>query len=417
MNQTSVKENKRIKGIINSKEVVYNLFVSSFIFLQIQFLYESAPGMLRWNKETITFLWPSFVIILFIGFAFFKALKIKSRSFVFILYIIISFSVTIMVNKDIYLENIFFISSIICGFIASNLFKKDDYLKGYVRVMTIYSLYSLIATYILLPVYLKGNLGFFNTYTSLLGRQFIDMGLSYSVAWHGLMRNQGIFREPGVFQFFILVSLVVEMFYLNQKKINFRIIILTITMISTFSTIGLTCLCLLLISYLITNKNNYLMRNGLLIVCIYFILFVLAKSNDDIIVRLNSSLSKLNGDVNNVSSRVRYESIFNLIKMSLHNPLFGSSFVNGFNYIINNYNEFGTRDITGTLFSYIMALGYPVGILINIYFYNFCSLICNSKNITLFVFFLLFLSLNSQNLVYSSVIWTFLFMPLNESKT
>lgn len=417
MNQIIVKENNYIKEEIKRKVVGYDLFLNFFIFLQIQFLYESAPGMLRWDKETIIFLWPSLIITLFIGFVFFKSRKIKSRSFIFILYIIISFSITIVLNNDLYSENLFFVSSIISGFIVSNLFETDDYLKGYVRVMTIYSLYSLFATYVLLPLYLKGNLGFFDSYTSFLGKQFVDMGLSFSVAWHGFMRNQGIFREPGVFQFFILVSLVVEMFYLNRKKINYRIIILTVTMISTFSTVGLTCLSLLWISYLITNKNKYLMRNCLLIIGIYCILFVFAKSNDDIIVRLNSSLSKLNSDGNNVSSRVRFESIFNLLKMSLHNPFFGSSFANGFSYIVNNYNEFGTNDITGTIFSYIMALGYPVGVLINIYFYKFCGLICKRKRVTVFVFFLLFLSLNTQNLVYSSVIWTFLFMPLNEPKT
>lgn len=391
------------------------IFMTLFILIQIQLTYESAPAMLRWSKETITIVGGIFIFLIYFYFIIFKKVKIEIHSLIITLFILSSSLFSIILNQDFYVENLYFINAVVTGFIISNMFNKDEYLDGYVNVIIIYSIYSLISTYIFLPLHMKGLLNFFPSYANQIGTPFVDMGLSFAVEWHGVMRNQGIFREPGVFQFFILLALAVEMFY-KAKSSKGNIIILIVTLVTTFSTAGILCFIPLLYAYVLKiRKKNGSRKDIFIILGLLFSLYLIFKFQDDgMLVRLQSSLNKISQGADSVSFRVRFESIFNNLKMSINNPLFGNSFVKGFHYIQDNYNDFGTNDITGTMFSYIMALGYPAGLLINLMFYKSCKMLNKNFLINITIYIALFVSLNTQNLVYNSLLWTSMFMLYSE---
>lgn len=392
------------------------IFSTLFIILQIQFTIESASGSLRWGKEIITIGWLAFILGVFIYFFVFKGIKIKTSSILFFLLISSINLISILIHQDFYFENFLFINAVISGFLISNIITKEEYLRGYVNAIVFYSIFSIVATYIILPLHMSGMFAFFPTYENVLGTPFVDMWLSYSVGWDGVMRNQGIFREPGVFQFYILVALSVEMFFLKHRYKNICIMILAVTLITTFSTVGLMCMVPLLLFYVLKTKQKLRVKDVVILIGIFIVAYMTSKSNDDIFLRLNSSFSKLVEGNDNISFKVRFESIINNIKMSFYNPIFGSSFVNGFHYIQRNFNSYGTNDITGTFFSFIMALGYPIGILIMVNFYRFCSFINRDIIVTIAIFTVMFISINTQNLVYSTLIWTFLFIPYASSK-
>ncbi|MDQ6420678.1 hypothetical protein RB620_14705 [Paenibacillus sp. LHD-117] len=399
----------------NKRERVQLLLIVIFIMIQIQLSFESAPGMLRWEKETLAFIWVAITGCLFIFNFLFKVIKVNPISLVLALLFTSSCLLSMMINDDFYSENLFFIIAVVSGFLISLIINRDNYLQGYVVAIVIYSAYSLLATYIILPLHMNSSFNLFKTYESILGVPFVDMWLSFSVGWHGLMRNQGIFREPGVFQFFILVALVIEVFYFKNKNSQLRILVLIVTLITTFSTVGLICLVPILIAYIFVNKKKLKMRNimvigGLpVIVCFMFI------NSNDIMTRITNSFSKLVEGSSNLSFQVRLESIYNNLVASLESPIFGKSFVNGFHYIQDYLITFNSDDITGTMFSYIMALGYFTGLIILFTFYRFCSELSDSAILKILIFIILFLSINTQNLVFNSVIWTFMFLPFAHS--
>lgn len=130
--------------------------------------------------------------------------------------------------------------------------------KVYVSVLSVLAAYSLIASYGLKQLAMDGQLAppvFFNSQNW----DFYNFGLSFVVTWPAWFRNFGIFREPGVYQFFLLLGL-----YLNNYAVSWKhrwvlwLVngLLTLTMLSTFSVAGLGVLALLAV-FVYFDKRCY----------------------------------------------------------------------------------------------------------------------------------------------------------------
>ena len=389
----------------------YNKFTMLFIFIQIQLLVESAPKGLRWSKEFVVF--SSFIIIavVFLHYLFFKRGKVIKSSLGFLIVVFTGSSLAVLLNQDFNPDNFIFMSVVASGFFICNVFYLEDYLESYLITMIIYSVYSLVATYTLLPLVMQWDISLFSSSDNFLGTPFLDMGLAFSVKWDGLMRNQGIFREPGVFQFFLLVALVVEMFFVRRKIKPVFILVLTITLITTFSTTGYFCSIPLLLAFFIKDGSKICIKNLFLVLAIIFGLLLLINLSEESSFLFSRSINKVGQDTDNISTLVRGYSILNVLEMSLYSPIWGSSFCNGLTYIVQNFNDYGTDDVTGTMFIIIMGLGYPIGFWCNINFYKFCSLFNKNIYVKSLIFISLFLSLNTQNLINNTLLWTVIFMP------
>ncbi len=115
-----------------------------------------------------------------------------------------------------------------------------DVARWYVLILSFLGVYSILATYVLkflaffdyisVPVFYNAN-----------DWEFFNFGLSFAVTAHAWRRNFGIFREPGVYQFFIILALYLNNYAANwDKKWKSWLInaILVVTMISTFAIGG-----------------------------------------------------------------------------------------------------------------------------------------------------------------------------------
>ena len=113
--------------------------------------------------------------------------------------------------------------------------------KYYVVILTLLSVYALIATYVLRKLGYMGLISHPRSVTNDAGMVFFDYGLCFAVDhryWH---RNFGIFREPGVYQFFLLLGLYLNHYHVQWKKEGSRWMftaILAVTMLSTYSIGG-----------------------------------------------------------------------------------------------------------------------------------------------------------------------------------
>ena len=121
--------------------------------------------------------------------------------------------------------------------------------KCYVLLMCALGVYSILATYLLrrlpdngileIPVFVTGA-----------GHDYYHFGLCYVSISHVASRNFGVFREPGVYQFFLLIALYLTTYCAQWKKeyhIWLANSILAVTMLTTMATGGVIALGLFII--------------------------------------------------------------------------------------------------------------------------------------------------------------------------
>lgn len=409
----------KIYNLNLSSNQITELIVTLFVIVQIQFLHETGSYETRWSKEILVFVPFILSLSIFCYRIFVKNKSADIRSLIFLIIIMMTSLVSIIANNDYAIDNFIFLLVVLEGFFISNSFEFSDYLKGYVNALLIYSIYSLIATYVILPIVIRTGLTTFTIYRNIIGTPFLDMVFSYSLYYFGFLRNQGIFREPGVFQVFILFAIAFELFFNNRKNKAYILIILFVTLGSTFSIIGYYAVIPLIFAFIISRwdiiKHKKLRKGNLYLLILLFYLVIFILNSRDVNINITRAYDKIS-NVNSDSFQVRFGSIVNLIRMAFRNIIFGNSFVNGFNYIQHNFITYGSNDITGTFFSYIMALGIPVGTYICMVFFSFCRKVGSNIIIGLLIFISLFISINSQNLVFNSVIWACIFMNFKKVK-
>ena len=136
--------------------------------------------------------------------------------------------------------------------------------KYYVVILTLLSVYALITTYLIRKLGYMGIITHPRSVTNDAGMVFFDYGLSFAVDhryWH---RNFGIFREPGVYQFFLLLGLYLNHYSVEWKRERTRWIfsvLLAVTMISTYSIGGFAELGLFAV-FLYLDKKYYRTKAG-----------------------------------------------------------------------------------------------------------------------------------------------------------
>ena len=143
-----------------------------------------------------------------------------------------------------------YFSILLCIFFAvfvSYFLSVQEAAKYYVVILAVLGTYSMIATYILrigvdagvysVPVF-QNSIGytFYNFFGAIVSESYVKT------------RNFGIFREPGVYQYFLLLALYLNNYTVRWSKNRQMWIcngLLTAAMISTFSTAGVLELGLL----------------------------------------------------------------------------------------------------------------------------------------------------------------------------
>ena len=149
--------------------------------------------------------------------------------------------------------------------------------------------------------------------------------------------RSGTFLEGNYMGLFLFISTVLAVFYKKRFLASF----FTVSMITTFSTIGLLSL-LFFYGYLIAKRNiKYFIANLFLIICLFILLSCDKDFNTYIISKINIFSSEIN-DNGAISREDRKNTIINGIKMAIDNPVLGvgiSNYAKHYNY----YN--GTRRV------------------------------------------------------------------------
>jgi hypothetical protein len=245
---------------------------------------------------------------------------------------------------------------------------------------------------------------------------FFNFGLAYAVNWEYWHRNFGIFREPGVYQFFVLLAA-----YLNNYNVDWNRkwklwtcnVALAFTMLSTFAMGGYAELGLLVI-FLFFDKKWYREKWGKIAVRIvlvaivaaigcFFYLFYSEYFEHTIFYEFYDMFIRLTTDSDSMMDRK--DAIFTNIQFFTRNPLAGETIAE----VLHGTNH----NTSSTMLLY--AIFGVVGGTLNVA--AWIALLWKQERHwlgNLILLPILFLSFNTQNLVANVFFWLFPMMALVE---
>jgi hypothetical protein len=333
-------------------------------------------------------------------------IKIKKRATTSIGGFIALLAITSLIKLDFQTYVLSIIMYIIAAYLFIYLFTFEDFFKKFSNVMVLLSSFSLVTCYAIRSIIFQD--GVINNNISIIynstGLKFFDFGLSYVVALPYYIRNFGLFREPGVYQFFLLIPLIYELLLRKVKLRYFNLTVIIITLISTFSLAGLGIMGLIIIIFIIklildkkiTRKITLIL--SIIGVSFIFSLIVLYFKNDNFYWIVRESIKKLFTVNDSTSSRLK--SIFNNISLFIRSPLWGNDFA---------LVQYASEHNTNTTISVFAIFGIFTGALHVWFQYLFAKMISDRNTIKLLMLIALILMINSQFLLGNSGFWIFTF--------
>lgn len=327
------------------------------------------------------------------------------------------FFVAVMVLKQDW--QIMYFSILLClvfGIFLTFCTDSGTVAKYYVVILAALSVYALIGTYVLRNLGYMGMVSHPGTVTNDAGMVFLDYGLCFAVDrryWH---RNFGIFREPGVYQFFLILGLYLNHYCVRWEKEGLRwllSILLVAATISTYSIGGFAELGLFAL-FLYIDKKYYKEKVGLwagvgcVVAAVALVVVVIIAARMpyfehsplyelyDMWVRLTTASE---------SSMDRSNALITDLRMFLAHPLLGSKIAPVLH---------GTNHNTSSTLILFAITGIAGGLL---HLATWAALLWRKErnvlgNLLLLLIFLM--SFNTQNLVADVFFWLFPCMALVE---
>lgn len=274
---------------------------------------------------------------------------------------------------------------------------------------------SICATFLTLLAYIVPSLVYRLPYiTNKVGIKFYTIlfaGLDKRSINNFAIRTGGVFWEPEVFQMYLNIAILYELFVLNCNIK--RLFILIFAMILTFSTTGYIVFAWIILTYYLFFKTGNYSKNRL--AWNYLILFIFVISSF-LFLNFSSIASNVFGkltDKTNGSTFVRQASVFINLEIARDNPLTGI----GMDIMEDEFERrsfastlvYGwTRQNTNTLLYQYSAHGIPFGLVFTMGTYLFGNLISKKKSIVFCVFIMIVLLYIGENLTVSMFPYIFI---------
>lgn len=325
--------------------------------------------------------------------------------FIIIIYVLLS----MIINNAFTLMYVSIIYAITVAIFISFIMDYKQFLEILSNCILFLSFYSIICIYLIKPLYFYGFIDL-PQFTNSMSYPFFNLIFSFPIAMNSYIRNFGIFREPGVFQFFITICLISEMFIINRKRKYIHIVILTVSLLSTFSSSGIVQLSLIIIAYFL-YKYKLILQHKLLFLCsliiiFLFIAFIIFKNNNIFwsFLPMITKLTNLN------VANPRIEALIGNCQLFFQSPFLGNDINDVLSVVEHNTSSSLILLATFGLLFFLLHLFSWFCILKQITF-NESKF---NKLINLLILISLFCSFNTQNLTTNSVFWSTSFVAFSQ---
>lgn len=292
------------------------------------------------------------------------------------------------------------------GIISSSI-KIDEFKKCYINILFVLSAMSLPLFYTL-QVFPSVRFPFMQS--GMIQSAHFIYAPYHTWGWTDVFsRNAGVFWEPGAFQAFINLALIMLLMDYDLKKIlsreyrknNIFIIIFIITILSTKSTTGYI-ICLLAVLYkLFQIFYKRFNKKTLIIITAIVIVFVG-------ILITNSKVISGKFSNNNISYNIRKQDIIGSMKMIIEKP------ITGFGYLSNEGAKkaisYGNISNSNGMLTFFYMFGIPAGIAYFIaYYYGIKNLTNNNIFDTLFLLAVMAIMFSSEDIMMKPLFLSYLF--------
>ena len=401
---------------IFNKKQIRTAYMYLYIFLMLLLCRDSlvSTTILGFPKSlflTLIISIPNFIIFI----KKIKAEGLKSyRVYIFII-LVLNIILTMIIKSDYQLYNFSLLVFIFIGFVVSYVYEYKEFIKAFINIMIFISMYSLITTYLFKPLIIHTGINF-PTIINSVNNVFYNFIFSFALTAESYIRNFGFFREPGVYQVFIILALIFLIFVKNinikcKTKIIYTLIF-TVTILSTFSTTGIILLALLFITYIVKlirdgkmNRKGFIIITTIAIIC-SLILTLLYNIIPSFRETLRFSIEKI--FTPNESLSARQESIIVPLKLYLNSPIFGQKYIDVVEAIDHN---------TNTTINMFAIYGLLTGVIHVILIYFLIKKMKQSRILSFLIFIMYIVAINTQLLIGNSVLWILMFSCFMDDET
>lgn len=402
-----------MKLAFNKKKFVTVLSVFIMIFVSLETL------LFGTNKnETVQNVGYAIVGVL-AGFVAICAILESKKVDTHILVAMIAFlslsALTILVSLDSFSKYVYEFAIIILAAFFCMYVSFAEFAKIYKKIIFIFAVCS-IATFALYEISYS-FVGLFPAMKNLNNIDFYFFGLSaeQEMMPYIMHRSYGIFREPGVYVFYLILALIFELFCddtLNKK----HIIVLIIATLLTFSTAGWIVFTLVLLTYLLFGKNKKATSTKVFVAVILLVSMVVIFNSSDI-------MSKVFGKLffDNTSTSARFDSLKINVKMIFDN--IGNLFTGlGYTFVENNFRYYAAlvgstaKDNTNT-FSRMFAI-HGIGYLgfFCVLLFKFRKRLSTNKIASVLLFIAIVLLMFNENYTLNVLIYVLSFYSLKTGR-
>ncbi len=296
--------------------------------------------------------------------------------------------------------------SLIVGFYIATEMDKKRFIKVFIYMMTLIAVASLVV-YVFKDFFIGLNL--FPVITGYKGQRFANFFFANVRVSTASFRNWGPFWEPGAYQAYLIVTLLLLMFEnIEIRHKNLIIIIFIVTIGTVMSTTGFLAIPFLLIAFILdrsTSKRFMFLKIAIVIIATGFILWFMSSPYFEIIF---TNKFEHGSDIDRVVT-VRYG-----LSLFLKKPIFGysSSYTAAFHDIV------GQRfAITNTFIANLVAFGFVMGVLSVVYIYRFARSYQKSHIVTMLIFLSLIISFSGEKMLYCPIFSFMMFYKANVQET
>jgi hypothetical protein len=328
--------------------------------------------------------------------------QLKGVSLIGFLLSVVFVALSAIVNLDTSLVASIKIGCLIMGFYMANRMNIKLFLRAYVHLMIIISVFSLLVFF--LPEFFIG-LDYAPEIEGYKGQVFKVFWLSNIRLSLMGYRNWGPFWEPGVYQTYLILAIIFLLFDdTGIKKRNLSLIILTVTLITTFSTTGFIAAPFIFFAYMLNKSQSK--RSAVMKIAFFAVLFVaiiwFVNSEFFDVVFLNK--------FENIDDTGRNLTVEYGLKLWIKRPIFGY----GSEYTQEMYELAGhSFGITNTFVGNLITHGAVVGIYSIIAIFMYAKSYKTKPLVFIFLAIGLILTMSGENYKFSPIICFLMFYRFN----
>ena len=208
-------------------------------------------------------------------------------------------------------QTLIIIIEMLTGIFVASLIDKRDFVRKFTNIILFFAIYSLVtfALSYLIPDFIYS----FPIIISRNGHSYYNLFFSVVTDNDHVIRNYGLFWEPGAFSVFLCIALYLELF--AKEKIRFfRVFVLSLTILSTKSTLGILAFVLLYLIFFVYAPSKKVRWLSLLVVVTLGAVILLVFSKSVFGEVFDKLFKKDNFGNTNSSLQIRYDAVVYILK-------------------------------------------------------------------------------------------------------